>query len=214
MHIRSSALVLAFTLLMGACGGDGGGGTTQPPTTGSITGQVSTSSGAVSGAGIALSPGGGTQTTNASGQFSFSNLEPRSYTLTLQQLPQGFALGSENATKSVNVTAGGSSTVSWTVQPPTGQPPAGPTVEVIGASSFQFERPNITIARGTTVRWINRENIFHDVVAENNAFPSGNIPNQGSTHEVVFNTAGTFRYRCTPHSSNFTNGMVGVVTVQ
>jgi plastocyanin len=157
---------------------------------------------------VALS-GGGTQTTNANGRFSFSNLEPRSYTLTLQQLPQGFALGSENATKSVTVTAGGSSTVSWTVQPPAGQ-----TVEVIGASSFQFERPNITIARGTTVRWINRENIFHNVVAENNAFPSGDIPNQGSTHEVTFNTAGTFRYRCTPHSNNFTSGMVGVVTVQ
>ncbi len=209
MCIRHLILATAGALLMGACGGDGGGGTTQPPTTGTITGQVSTATGPVSGAGVALSPGNGTQTTNASGQFSFSNLEPRSYTLTLQQLPQGFALGSENATKSVAVTAGGSSTVSWTVQPSGGQ-----TVEVIGATGLQFERPNITIARGTTVRWINRQNVFHDVVAENNAFPSGNIPNQGSTHEVTFNTMGTFRYRCTPHSSSFTSGMVGVITVQ
>ncbi|MBA3968585.1 MAG: carboxypeptidase regulatory-like domain-containing protein [Gemmatimonadetes bacterium] len=203
MHIRSSALVLAFALLLGACGGDGGGGTgpVPPSTTGSISGQVTAGSTAVPNAQVALS-GGGTQTTNANGQFSFSNLEPRSYTLTLQ-LPQGFTLGTESATKSVMVTAGAAASVNFGVR----AIPAA-SASVMAGNDNQFSPSAVTIVRGGTVTWT-FGSVAHNVIFNQTTGAPTNVPIVSSTTESrTFNSDGTFPYVCTLHA-----GMTGTVQV-
>ncbi len=203
MHIRSSALVLAFTPLLGACGGDGGGGTgpVPPSTTGSISGQVTAGSTAVPNAQVALS-GGGTQTTNANGQFSFSNLEPRSYTLTLQ-LPQGFTLGTESATKSVMVTAGAAASVNFGVR----AIPAA-SASVMAGNDNQFSPSAVTIVRGGTVTWT-FGSVAHNVIFNQTTGAPTNVPIVSSTTESrTFISDGTFPYVCTLHA-----GMTGTVQV-
>ncbi|CAN5791754.1 hypothetical protein BH20GEM3_BH20GEM3_12610 [soil metagenome] len=203
MHIRSSALVLAFALLLGACGGGGGGGTgpVPPSTTGSISGQVTAGSTAVPNAQVALS-GGGPQTTNANGQFSFSNLEPRSYTLTLQ-LPQGFTLGTESATKSVMVTAGAAASVNFGVR----AIPAA-SASVMAGNDNQFSPSAVTIVRGGTVTWT-FGSVAHNVIFNQTTGAPTNVPIVSSTTESrTFNSDGTFPYVCTLHA-----GMTGTVQV-
>ncbi len=202
MCIRHLILATAGALLVGACGGDGGGGTgpVPPSTTGSISGEVKAGSTAVPNAQVALS-GGGTQTTNANGQFSFSNLEPRTYTLTVQ-LPQGFTLGTETATKSVTVTAGGTASVNFGVR----VIPAA-SASVMAGNDNRFSPSEVNIVRGGTVIWT-FGSVPHNVIFNTTGAPA-NVPVVSSTTESrTFNTDGTFRYDCTLHS-----GMTGTVTV-
>ncbi|CAN5844220.1 hypothetical protein BH23GEM8_BH23GEM8_05630 [soil metagenome] len=204
MQIRFSAMVLASTLLLGACGGGGGGGGTgpvQPSTAGSISGEVRAGTTAVSNAQLTLS-GGGTQTTNVNGQFSFSNLEPRAYTLTLQ-LPQGFSLGTESATKSVTVTAGAAASVNFGVT----MTPAA-SASVMAGNDLQFSPSEVNIVRGGTVAWT-FGSVSHNVIFTAASGAPANIPIVSSrTESRTFNTDGAFRYDCTLHS-----GMTGTVRV-
>lgn len=113
-RIRAGRLPLsALFLTVAACSGDGGG-TDPGPRTGSVVGQVSMGGTAVQGAQVALS-GGAARTTGSSGEVRFDSLQPGGYTLTVQQLPAGFTLGTEAAAKSVTVTAGQTASVGWSV---------------------------------------------------------------------------------------------------
>lgn len=203
MSIRRLILAAAGALAVGACGGDGSGGTgpVPPSTTGSISGEVKAGSTAVPNAQVALS-GGGTQTTNTNGQFSFSNLEPRTYTLTVQ-LPQGFTLGSETATKSVAVTAGGTASVSFGVR----VIPAA-SASVMAGNGNVFSPPEVHLVRGGTVTWT-FGSVPHNVIFNQTTGAPANVPVVSSTMESrTFNTDGTFRYDCTLHAN-----MTGTVQV-
>lgn len=62
-----------------------------------------------------------------------------------------------------------------------------------------------------TVTWTWRGAAQHNVTFED---MQGNSTTQSSgTHGRTFFAQGTYRYRCTVHSDNFTRGMVGSVTV-
>ena len=62
-----------------------------------------------------------------------------------------------------------------------------------------------------SVTWTWRGAAGHNVTFEDGAAAS---PTQVSgSHVRVFESAGTYRYRCTVHSTSFTSGMVGSVTV-
>ena len=187
---------------MGACSGDGDGGTGPGPSAiGSISGEVKAGSTVVPNAQVTLS-GGGTQTTNSNGRFSFSNLEPRTYTLTLQ-LPQGFSLGSETATKSVAVTAGGTASVNFGVR----VIPAA-NASVTAGNDNRFSPPEVNIVRGGTVTWT-FGSVPHNVIFNSTTGAPANIPVVSSTTQSrTFNTVGTFPYDCTLHS-----GMTGTVQV-
>jgi plastocyanin len=191
-----------------ACSG-GGGGTGPGPTTGSVVAQVSASGSGVQGATVVVS-GGGAQATGANGQARFDGLQPGSHTFTLQQLPQGFSLGGETAGKSASVTAGGTASVTWTVQAAAG---GAATVRAQGTS---FSPSTVTITAGGTVRFEYGSGQGHTVTPEN---PSGSwvehsLAAPADDFSVTFPTPGTYRFRCRPHSSSFTTGMVGVIVVQ
>ena len=77
----------------------------------------------------------------------------------------------------------------------TPQPGAPNTVEIKG---FAFIPENITVQRGTTVTWINRDSAPHTATGE--GFDSGSL-GQGQMFRATFDQAGTFEYRCTIHPS-------------
>jgi plastocyanin len=77
---------------------------------------------------------------------------------------------------------------------------------------------NITIRAGSTIRWVNQSGLFHTITPQNTAqagvWQRAETAANGTVLEHTFSTAGqTYNYRCEPHSSSFTSGMVGTITV-
>ena len=75
---------------------------------------------------------------------------------------------------------------------------------------FQFTPATVTVTPGTTVRWTNREkrqyhNVWFEALGEEE--PDYLFPDD--TYERVFETKGSFPYRCGPHPK-----MTGVVHVE
>ncbi len=75
--------------------------------------------------------------------------------------------------------------------------PAGVAAEIKG---FAFNPTTITISKGTTVTWTNRDSAPHTITSISGAFDSGSL-SQGQTYSHTFNEAGTFEYSCTIHPS-------------
>jgi len=87
-------------------------------------------------------------------------------------------------------------------------PPAG----TVNVQDNSFKPASITIAAGEDVTWQWKGAGSHSVTFEDG---QGSVaPKTSGTHQRLFAAAGTYRYRCTNHSSNFTSGMRGSVTVQ
>lgn len=76
-----------------------------------------------------------------------------------------------------------------------------------------FSPANVTIEPGTTVRWINRRDVFHTVTPEGHSeWDAASISaNTGETFEHTFENPGEFDYYCAPHLAL---GMVGQIRVQ
>lgn len=77
-----------------------------------------------------------------------------------------------------------------------------------------FTPAQLTVKKGTTVTWTNRDSMGHNVVSDEDA-PEGGPPKeselfgQGEAFSFTFDTVGTFPYHCTPHP--FMQGTVEVV---
>jgi amicyanin len=64
--------------------------------------------------------------------------------------------------------------------------------------NFSFTPPELTVAVGTTVKWVNHDDIPHNVVATNKAFRSKPLDTDDS-YSFTFASAGTFDYFCGLH---------------
>lgn len=90
------------------------------------------------------------------------------------------------------------------------QPTALPTSQVSNSASvtiqnFAFSPATVTIAKGGTVTWTNKDSTTHTVTfADGSSDLAG-----GATFSKTFNDAGTFDYHCSIHPS-----MTGKVVVQ
>lgn len=199
------AVVLCLGLGSMACGGDGGTPTEQE-TTGSITGSVRTQTDPVQGATVALS-GGGSTVTNASGSYTFNDLEAGTYTVTVT-LPDGIELADgQTAAKTVTVTAGKSTTASWNAHDPNAP-------KIVRMSGVSFSPSTLTISPGTKVRWV-VEDGSHTITPEDGGqagvWTDPGIVSTGATFEHTFNTPSeVYDYFCSPHQSA---GMTGTITV-
>ena len=69
----------------------------------------------------------------------------------------------------------------------------------INIANFEFATPVVTINKGDTVKWTQRDSIGHTVTSDNNAWESSPALKNGETFEHTFTEAGTFTYHCTPH---------------
>jgi plastocyanin len=85
------------------------------------------------------------------------------------------------------------------------------TVEM---SNLKFVPSSLTINKGDKIIFVNKDTMCHDVEIEggpNSGAVCGMLV--GSNWSHVFETVGTFKFRCRAHSSDFASGMVGSVTV-
>ncbi len=67
---------------------------------------------------------------------------------------------------------------------------------------FKFVPAEISIPAGTTVKWTNLDSVSHTVTST--SAPAGgefgtNTLGNGESGSVVFNTAGTYDYKCSIH---------------
>ena len=77
----------------------------------------------------------------------------------------------------------------------------------IAIDGTRYELPTVTVARGTTVTWENRDPFPH-TVTDAGKFDSGSIA-PGSRWRYVANKPGTYEYICTFHPN-----MHGVLVVE
>jgi plastocyanin len=86
-------------------------------------------------------------------------------------------------------------------------PPRPPAVE-IAIDNFTFAPGRVTVAAGTRVTWVNRDDIPHTVVAVTRSFKSRAL-DTGDTFSFDFNVPGTYDYFCSLHPH-----MTGTVVVE
>lgn len=186
-----------------------------PATTGEVEGHVRLQGDGVQGVVVSLDgPGGpvGQVTTEDDGQYRFEDLEAGDYTVTVN-LPAAFRLvAGEEATKAATVTAGGTVDLDFDVE----LAQQSPVVQISLTSGLRFVGPSgegsETVARGTTIRWINEDNMFHTVTPENHsAWDRTETNSPGVVLEVLLINPGTFPYFCEPHQGA---GMTGTIVVQ
>jgi len=79
---------------------------------------------------------------------------------------------------------------------------------LVTIDNFTFTPPELTVAVGTTVKWVNHDDIPHLVVNKDKAFRSKALDTDDS-FSYTFASAGTFDYFCALHPH-----MVGKVIVK
>jgi plastocyanin len=84
---------------------------------------------------------------------------------------------------------------------------SGATSNTIYMKGSTFSNANLQVKTGSTITWMNDDNITHTVTADDTSFDSGDIV-AGAKFNMTFNVAGTYAYHCKYHS-----GMKGTVVV-
>ena len=85
---------------------------------------------------------------------------------------------------------------------------AAQEANVVTIDNFTFTPPELTVAVGTTVKWLNHDDIPHTVVESNKAFRSKALDTDDA-YSFTFASAGTFNYFCGLHPH-----MVGKIIVK
>ncbi len=108
------------------------------------------------------------------------------------------------------------------VTPAPPAPPEPPVSVTVHMTGYAFVPSTLTVPAGSTVTWVNDDDVFHTVTSDETGGPLDS-PHvlKGQTYVHVFNDEGTFAYHCTPHSSHDTSGhgpmytgMTATVTVK
>lgn len=74
--------------------------------------------------------------------------------------------------------------------------PASPTVTI---SNFTFGPATLTVAPGTTVTWVNGDDIPHTVVADDKKTFRSKVLDTDDRFTFTFTTPGTYGYFCSIH---------------
>lgn len=69
---------------------------------------------------------------------------------------------------------------------------------VVTIDNFVFTPPELTVAVGTTVKWVNHDDIPHTVVDKNKSFRSKALDTDNA-YSFTFASAGTYDYFCGLH---------------
>ena len=85
---------------------------------------------------------------------------------------------------------------------------AAEEANVVTIDNFTFTPPELTVAVGTTVKWVNHDDIPHTIVEKKTTFRSKALDTDDS-YSFTFTSAGTFDYFCGLHPH-----MVGQVIVK
>lgn len=74
--------------------------------------------------------------------------------------------------------------------------------------NYMFKPETTTVKAGTTITFVNHDEIAHSVVADDGSFNT-NLLEFGEKEEVTFDTPGTYTYHCEPHPN-----MTGTIVVE
>jgi len=178
------------------------------PTVGQIRARVVEGEDGVPDVEVILFPGAGgaaldTLTTADDGRVLFESLDPGAYEVEIT-LPTNFEAAEGDTTrKDVNVTAGVTTDVEFEV--------VGPpeTVIEIDVSNFAFSDEDLTIAPGTTVRWVLVSGTHTVTPVGHSEWTSPTLDTAGEEFEHTFDNTGDFPYECAFHPQ-----MTGIVRVQ
>ena len=81
------------------------------------------------------------------------------------------------------------------------------SVNTVVMQNMAYNPSTLNVKVGTTVTWVNKDTVTHDVVSDTGLFNSGNLTN-GMSYNYTFNQTGTYPYYCTIHPS-----MTGTIVV-
>lgn len=76
-----------------------------------------------------------------------------------------------------------------------------PGANAVFIQSMAFNPSTITVAKGTTVTWTNKDNIDHTVSSNDGTSFDKNPLSPGNSFSYTPATAGTFAYHCKIHTS-------------
>ncbi len=80
--------------------------------------------------------------------------------------------------------------------------------DTVTISDFSFTPPTLTIPAGTTVTWVNKDDVPHTVTSNDKRFTSRPL-DTGDRFTFTFSVPGTYHYHCSVHSH-----MTGKIVVQ
>ncbi len=78
------------------------------------------------------------------------------------------------------------------------KPPPNVSGPAVAIDNFNFTPATITVSAGTTVTWVNRDDVPHTVTASDKSFSSQSIDTDGQFSQK-FDTPGTYSYFCAIH---------------
>ena len=81
-------------------------------------------------------------------------------------------------------------------------------VVTVDMSNIQFDPKTVTVKLGQTVKWVNEDQVVHDVKADSGATFSSDLFGHGKSYAFKPTKAGTIAYECTVHP-----GMTGTLKV-
>jgi plastocyanin len=88
------------------------------------------------------------------------------------------------------------------------QPASTATPTTVTIDNFVFSPMNIEVQRGTTITWVNKDDIPHVVASTTGKFKSRAIDTDGK-YTFTFSEPGTYEYYCSVHPK-----MVGKIVVK
>lgn len=80
---------------------------------------------------------------------------------------------------------------------PTGSPSA--MTVAVDIENFTYLPSPLTVKKGTTVTWTNRDTVAHDVVSVTGSVLKSPLFTQGQSFSYTFDVVGTYDYYCTVH---------------
>ncbi len=83
------------------------------------------------------------------------------------------------------------------------------TTHAVAIQGFVFAEKSITVKKGDTVVWTNKDSAPHTVTGDNDSGIGSPTLNANGTYSFTFNSAGTFNYHCALHPN-----MKGAVIVE
>jgi plastocyanin len=84
----------------------------------------------------------------------------------------------------------------------------GPT-SAVSIHNFTFTPQTLTVKAGTTVTWVNKDDIPHGIASSNTAFKKSGALDTDDSYSFTFTTPGTYSYFCYLHPH-----MVGSIVVE
>ena len=76
---------------------------------------------------------------------------------------------------------------------------AAPPPVTVKITNFVFDAASITVPVGTTVTWVNEDDIPHTVVADDKKTFRSKVMDTDDRFSFTFTTAGSFSYFCSIH---------------